>query len=68
MPFVTIRVTADDNTEEQKARVIQGVTDVLVDVLGKDPAHTMVVIEEVAVENWGIAGETVKNIRAKSGK
>ncbi len=68
MPFVTIRITADGNTEEQKERVIQGVTDVLVDVLGKKPEHTMVVIEEIPIGNWGLAGQSVKTIRAQAKK
>jgi 4-oxalocrotonate tautomerase len=59
MPFVNIRITKDGATAEQKAAVIQGVTDVLVKVLNKNPQTTMVVIEEVDTDNWGIAGETV---------
>jgi 4-oxalocrotonate tautomerase len=39
--------------------VIRGVTKLLVDVLGKNPATTMVLIEEVETDNWGVGGETV---------
>ncbi|GBE14093.1 MAG TPA: 4-oxalocrotonate tautomerase family protein [Proteobacteria bacterium] len=59
MPYVNIKITRDGATVEQKARVIKGVTDVLVDVLGKNPATLVVVIDEVETDNWGIAGETV---------
>jgi 4-oxalocrotonate tautomerase len=31
----------------------------LTETLGKNPATTIVVIEEVDTDNWGIAGETV---------
>jgi 4-oxalocrotonate tautomerase len=65
MPFVNIRITKDGATAEQKAAVIQGVTDVLVKVLNKNPQTTMVVIEEVATDNWGIGGETVTARRLK---
>jgi len=44
-------------TPEQKAALIKGATDLLVDVLDKSPATTFVVIEEVEMENWGIGGE-----------
>ena len=59
MPFVNIRITRDGATPEQKARLIQGATQLLVDVLGKNPATTVVIIDEVETDNWGIGGETV---------
>ncbi len=59
MPYVNIRITKEGATAEQKARLIQGVTDMLKDILGKDPQTTMVVIDEVETDNWGIAGESI---------
>ncbi len=59
MPFVNIKITKDGATAEQKAEVIKGVTDLLVKVLHKNPQTTMVLIEEVDTDNWGIGGETV---------
>ncbi len=67
MPFVNIRLTGDSPTKEQKARVIKGITDVLVTELGKNPETTFVVIEEVPTDNWGIAGESVTERRKRSG-
>jgi len=59
MPFVNIKITKDGATAEQKAELIKGVTRMLADVLGKNPQTTVVVIEEVETDNWGIGGETV---------
>jgi len=56
MPFVNIKITRDGVTPEKKAEVIRGVTKLLVDVLGKNPQTTMVLIEEVETDNWGSAG------------
>lgn len=56
MPYVNIRITREGATADQKAQLIKGVTDLLVDVLDKNPATTVVVIDEVDMENWGIAG------------
>lgn len=67
MPYVNIKVTREGVTAEQKQRLIQGATQLLVDVLGKNPQTTVVVIEEIATDNWGIAGESVTK-RRKSGK
>ncbi|WP_019878602.1 tautomerase family protein [Succinispira mobilis] len=63
MPYVNIKITKEGATPEQKAQLIQGATQLLVDVLGKNPKTTVVVIEEVDTDNWGIGGETVTNIR-----
>jgi 4-oxalocrotonate tautomerase len=59
MPYVNIKITKEGATTEQKSQLIKGVTDLLVDVLGKNPATTVVVIDEIDTNNWGIAGETV---------
>jgi 4-oxalocrotonate tautomerase len=64
MPFVNIKITRDTVTADQKALLIQGVTDLLRDVLGKNPATTVVIIDEVDTDNWGIAGESVTKRRA----
>jgi len=63
MPYVNIKITKEGATAEQKAKVIKGVTDLLVDILGKNPKTTVVVIEEVETDNWGIGGETVTSLR-----
>ena len=59
MPYVNIKITREGATAEQKATLIREVTRLLADTLGKNPATTVVVIEEVETDNWGIGGETV---------
>lgn len=65
MPYVNIRITKDGVSKEKKAELIKKVTDVLVDVLGKNPATTFVVIDEVDTDNWGIGGEQVTERRKR---
>ncbi|NWJ41061.1 MAG: 4-oxalocrotonate tautomerase family protein [Geothrix sp.] len=67
MPFVNIKITRDGATAEQKAQLIQGATQLLVDILNKNPQTTVVVIDEVDTDNWGIGGETV-TARRQQGK
>ena len=67
MPYVNIRITRDGATAEQKAALIKGVTELLRDTPGKNPATTVVVIDEVDTDNWGIGGESV-TVRRKAGK
>ncbi len=65
MPFVNIKITQEGATAEQKAQIIAGVTRLLQDVLGKNPATTVVVIEELPTDNWGIGGEQVSSRRRR---
>ena len=66
MPYVNIKITKEGVTAAQKEKLIQGVTNLLVDVLGKNPKTTVVVIDEVDTDNWGIAGESVTARRQRS--
>ncbi|MCG5500093.1 tautomerase family protein [Ectothiorhodospira lacustris] len=63
MPYVNIKITREGATPEQKAELIRGATQLLVDVLGKNPKTTVVVIDEVETDNWGVGGETVTVLR-----
>lgn len=65
MPYVNIKITREGATSEQKAELIRGVTNLLRDVLGKNPATTVVTIDEVETDNWGIGGESVTVRRAR---
>jgi len=65
MPMVNVKITREGATAEQKSQVIAEMTEVLARVLGKNPATTIVVIEEVETENWGIAGEPVSERRKR---
>lgn len=65
MPYVNIKITREGATPEQKERLIAGVTQLLVDVLGKNPKTTVIVIDEVETDNWGIGGEVVTKLRQK---
>jgi 4-oxalocrotonate tautomerase len=63
MPYVNIRITREGVTVEQKEALIKGATQLLVDVLGKNPATTVVVIDEIDTDNWGVGGEQVTKRR-----
>ena len=66
MPFVNIKITRGGVTAEQKQALISGTTQLLVDVLGKNPKTTFVVIDEVDTDNWGVGGESITELRNKS--
>ena len=66
MPYVNIKVTNEGVTKEQKLELVAGVTELLARVLNKNPATTVVVIDEVEADNWGIGGELVTELRKRS--
>ena len=68
MPYVKIQVTREGVTKEQKQALIKGVTQLLQDVLQKDPQRTVVVIEEIDTDNWGSGGEQITEIRKRAKK
>ena len=63
MPYVNIKITNEGVSKEKKQELIAGVTDLLVRVLNKNPATTVVVIDEVDTDNWGIGGKQVTELR-----
>lgn len=67
MPYVNIKVTDEGVTPAQKKQLIEGATQLLVDVLNKNPATTVVVIDEVNTDNWGVGGQVITE-RRKQGK
>ena len=69
MPYVNIKITKEGNvTKEQKAALIKGATDLLVNVLHKNQASTVVVIDEVDLDNWGLGGDPILVAREKNKK
>ena len=72
MPIVTVQVTREGTTAdrkavtaEEKAEIIKGVSQVLLDVLNKPLESTYVVIEEVELDNWGWGGLPTAQYRAQ---
>ena len=63
MPYVNIKITDEAVSKEEKQALISGVTKLLQEVLNKDPQTTFVVIDEVNMDNWGIAGQQVSELR-----
>jgi 4-oxalocrotonate tautomerase len=68
MPVVTVRITRDGVTAEQKRQVVAEITQTLQRVLGKRPEHTHVIIEEVDPENWGFAGMLTTEYRSRDAR
>jgi 4-oxalocrotonate tautomerase len=66
MPYINIKITDENVSNEQKQALIKGATQLMVDVLNKNPATTFVVIDEVNLDNWGIGYDQVMQLRIKA--
>ncbi len=67
MPYINIRVTKENGepTAEQKAQLIEGVTELVGRVLGRNKSSTVVIIDEIDMQNYGLGGESIKSIRER---
>lgn len=63
MPYINIKITDEQVTKEQKQRLIVGATQLVVDILGKNPETTHVVIDEVPMDNWGVKGKQYSELK-----
>jgi len=66
MPYINIKITDENVSKQQKQALIEGATQLLVDVLDKNPATTFVVIDEVNTDNWGIGFDQVTKLRQQA--
>lgn len=65
MPYVKLELTRESVTREQKQKLISGITNLITEILNKDPHLTHVVIQEIELDDWGYAGEQVSVLREK---
>lgn len=63
MPYVNVQVTPAPTREEKQA-LVADITRVLVERLGKTPEHIHIVVQGIAEEDWGYAGELTDEHRA----
>jgi 4-oxalocrotonate tautomerase len=63
MPVINIELTREGVTREQKRQLIKQVSEVVTNILNKDPFLTHVVIREIDTDNWGYGGEQVSVMR-----
>jgi len=67
VPYINLQITKGA-TREQKAQIVKEFTNTLVDVLGKRPEHTHIVIQEIEDEDWGFAGMLTDDFRKSAAK
>jgi len=66
VPYVKVEIAKGIATVEQKKAVIRGMTDVLVNELGRNPEYIFVVIDEIDTDNWGRKGQSLTELWQQS--
>lgn len=68
MPFVNVRITKEQGcpTTEQKKELIVGITELLSKVLNKNKASTVVIIDEIDTDNYGLGGKSITEVRKQA--
>jgi 4-oxalocrotonate tautomerase len=61
MPFLQVNIL-EGRTEEQKLGLIRELTETVCRVLGSKPEQVRVLINDVPNTNWGIAGQSAKEL------
>ena len=67
MPFVSVKMF-EGRTMEQKRKIVEGITKVLIDVLKVDKTGVRVIFEDFSRDNWSIGGEIVSDKEKKAAK
>ncbi|EJN6462490.1 2-hydroxymuconate tautomerase family protein [Campylobacter upsaliensis] len=62
-----MKITKENKTptKEQKEALIQGVTELIAKILNKNKASTVVIIDEINTDNYGLGGESITQVRKK---
>lgn len=70
MPFINIRITRENGepTIEQKQELIAGITDLVAKVLNKNKSSTVVIIDEIETDNYGLGGKSITEVRNEQKK
>ncbi len=66
MPYINVQLT-EGIRRDQKQQIVADFTNSLVSVLGKNPEHVHIVIQEISEENWGFAGMLTDDWRESRG-
>jgi len=57
MPWIDVKLYDHRVSEESVPKIIQALTEALVESSGASPEHIQVVVQGVSPKNWGVAGK-----------
>jgi len=65
MPFVNLKIVKNQVTLEKKKELISGLTDLIVNIMGRERKHTVITVDELEESQWAIGGITLDEAMSK---
>ncbi len=65
MPYVNVKVVKNQMSLEKKKQLIRGLTDLIVDIMGRDRDFTVITVDELDESQWAIGGVTLDDNTSK---
>ena len=65
MPFVNIKIVKNQVSLEKKKELIRGLTDLIVNIMGRDRKLTVITVDELDESQWAIGGVTLDENTSK---
>lgn len=61
MPFVNLKLIKNQVSQEQKSKIIEGITDLIVNIMGRERSFTVITIDELEKDDWAIGGKSLND-------
>jgi 4-oxalocrotonate tautomerase len=68
MPFVNLKLIKGETTLAQQEQLVKGLTDLIVDIMGRERNFTVITVDEVEKDHWAIGGKTLAQLKDESKK
>lgn len=65
MPYINVKLVKEQVTPEQKKRIFEGLTDLIVNVMGRERTLTVITLDELSETQWSIGGKTLDQLSKK---
>ena len=62
MPFVNVKLVKEQVSLDQKKELVKGLTDLIVNIMGRDRNSTVITVDELQEHQWAIGGVTLDQI------
>ncbi len=60
MPFVNVKLIKEQILKEKKIQIIEGLTDLVVNIMNRERSLTTIVIDEIEHDSWAIGGRVIE--------
>ena len=62
MPFVNLKLVKGQTTSDQRQNKIKGLTELIVNIMGRERDFTVITIDELEKNQWAIGGKTIEQL------